>query len=181
MICQRKYTLELVEQTCFLGSKPARSPMEQNMKLAHGDSAPMSDVSEYRRLISKLLYLTITRPNISFAVKQLSQYLDAPTELHLRATHKLLRYLKDTAGQGLFYPSIGKLELKGFADSEWEAVWSLEDQLMDTVCFLVILWYPGRPRSKARCLDRHLKRNIGHWHWQRVKFSGFCIYLVTWE
>lgn len=118
-INQRKYTVELLKEMKFLASKPAVSSMESHVKLVHNDSELLKDVTHYRQLIGKLIYLMITRPDISFTVQQLSQFLDCPTVNHLKAGHRLLRYLKGTIGQGLLFPSSGDLVLKGFVDFDW--------------------------------------------------------------
>lgn len=54
----------------------------------------MADGKQYRKLVGKLQYLTITRPDISFAVGKLAQYSSTPSDCHLQALHKVLRYLK---------------------------------------------------------------------------------------
>lgn len=73
----------------------------------------------YRTMIGKLLYLTITRPSISYLVQNLSQFLDKPTAVHWKAIHRILRYIKGTQGQGLFYSSQSSLQLSAFCDSDW--------------------------------------------------------------
>lgn len=88
---QRKYALDLLTETGFLSSKPMKTPMIQTLKLCQNDGEPLADNTQYRRLIGKLLYLTITRPDICFAVQQLSQFLDKPTTIHLQAAHRVLR------------------------------------------------------------------------------------------
>ncbi|XP_019150234.1 PREDICTED: uncharacterized protein LOC109147052 [Ipomoea nil] len=70
-------------------------------------------------MIGKLLYLTNTRPEISHAVQQLSQFVDKPTNIHLTAAHRVLRYLKGSPGKGLFYPTNTQIRLQGFSDSDW--------------------------------------------------------------
>ena len=67
-LCQRKYTLELLSDTGMLGSKPVKTPMEQNLRLSKYEGQKLEDLCSYRRLIGKLLYLTITRPNITYAI-----------------------------------------------------------------------------------------------------------------
>lgn len=75
----------------------------------------------YRRLIGKLLYLTFTRPDITFAVHQLCQFTALPRAPHLHAAYKVLHYLKGTVGQSLFYSSTSDLRLSSFADASWSS------------------------------------------------------------
>ena len=93
-LCQRKYALEILEDTGFLGAKPSRFPAEQNVTLTQGDGDLLEDASQYRRLVGRLIYLTITRPNLAYAVHTLSQFIDKPRKPHLEAAHKVLRYIK---------------------------------------------------------------------------------------
>ncbi|KAL4336331.1 hypothetical protein GQ457_07G001260 [Hibiscus cannabinus] len=108
-LCQRKYTLDLLKDYGFLHSKPASTSIVPNKKLSKHDGNPLDDITTYRKLIGKLIYLTNTRPNIAFAVQQLSQFLAAPIDLHLIAVHRILRYLKGTPDQGLFFPATSLL------------------------------------------------------------------------
>ena len=118
-ICQRHYALELLNETGFLGCKPVKTPMEPNLKLSNKDGELLDDPLLYRRMIGKLLYLTITRPDLSFAVNRLSQFMSNPRKSHLLAVHRVLQYVKMTPGQGIFFPSSSSLQLKAFADSDW--------------------------------------------------------------
>ena len=95
--------------------------MEANLKLTQDDGELLEDPSMYRRVIGKLLYLTITRPDISFAVNRLSQFLSKPRVPHYKATMRILQYLKSSPGRGLFYPANSELHLKAFVDSDWAA------------------------------------------------------------
>ncbi|XP_019149872.1 PREDICTED: uncharacterized protein LOC109146676 [Ipomoea nil] len=93
--------------------------MVQTNKLSKNNGAALEDNTQYRRLVGKLLYLTITRPDICFVAQQLSQFLDNPTIIHLQAVHRVLRYIKSCPGQGLFFPANSNLKMSGFADSKW--------------------------------------------------------------
>lgn len=72
-LTQRKYALDLLKETGFQSSKVAATPMESIVKLSNSDSKLLSCNFEYRSIIGKLLYLTITRPDINYAIQQLSQ------------------------------------------------------------------------------------------------------------
>ncbi|XP_042988768.1 uncharacterized mitochondrial protein AtMg00810-like [Carya illinoinensis] len=118
-ICQRKYALDILEQVGVLGAKPAAFPMESNLKLTASDADLYEDPSAYRRLVRRLLYLTITQPDLAYSVQVLSQFLAKPAVSHYQAAIRVLRYLKATPGQGLFFSVSSELQLKAFSDSDW--------------------------------------------------------------
>jgi hypothetical protein len=95
--------------------------MESNLKLSRNDGDLLPDPTSYRRLIGRLIYLTITWPDISFSVQVLSQFMHRPRQPHMAAASRLLRYLKGSPGQGLFYPASSDLKIKAFYDSDWAA------------------------------------------------------------
>ena len=138
-LCQRKYTLELLSDTGLLASKPAKIPMEQSAKFSSAIGEDVPDPALYRRLIGKLLYLTLTRPDICYAVHKLSQFMTAPKAPHLQAVYKILKYLKGSPGQGLFLSAESELRLKSYCDADWQHVQTLGDQFLGFVFFLVTL------------------------------------------
>lgn len=101
-LCQRKYALEILEDTGFLAAKPSRFSVDQNLVLMKEEGDLLADASQYRRLVGRMIYLTITRPDLVYAVHILSQFMDKPRQTHLDATHQVLRYVKHTPGQGIF-------------------------------------------------------------------------------
>lgn len=82
-ISQRQYALDLLEETCFLASKPTQYPMEPSCKTSNFDGASLTDPTRYRRLIGRLMYLNITQPDITYAVNHLSQFVSNPRLPHL--------------------------------------------------------------------------------------------------
>ena len=85
------------------GCKPSDTPIEFNSKLGEIKEGVPVNVGRYQRLVGKLIYLSHTRPDISFAVSLVSQFMHAPYQEHLEAVYKILRYLKATPGKGLFF------------------------------------------------------------------------------
>ena len=81
-LSQRKYVLDILEETGLLGSKPVKTPMDPNVKLYEDQRKLLSNPERYRRLVGKLNYLTIIRPDISFAVSVLSQFMKDPRLPH---------------------------------------------------------------------------------------------------
>ncbi|XP_019242687.1 PREDICTED: uncharacterized protein LOC109222834, partial [Nicotiana attenuata] len=132
-MCQRKYALELLFETGLSGGKPALTPLEFNHKLTSiefdkvfnkenlSDDRLLEDRSGYQRIVGRLLYLTMTRPDIAFVVQVLSQFMHAPKQSHLDAAMRVIRYIKGNPGLGLFLPSTGNQKLVPFCDSDWGA------------------------------------------------------------
>uniref|UniRef100_A0A2N9GD76 CCHC-type domain-containing protein n=1 Tax=Fagus sylvatica TaxID=28930 RepID=A0A2N9GD76_FAGSY len=116
---QRKYALDILNDSGQLGARTASFPMEQNLKLTNQDGTPLSDPSPYRRLVGRLIYLTITRPDIVFAVNILSQFMHAPRLPHMQAATRVLRYIKGSPGQGILFPSSNTLHVTAYTDSDW--------------------------------------------------------------
>ena len=83
------------------------------------EGKPLSNPSLYRRLVGNRVYLTVTHPDISYVVHQVSQYLSTPRSTHYAAVLRILRYLKGTFFHGLFYFAQCHLILRAFSDTDW--------------------------------------------------------------
>ncbi|XP_021802970.1 uncharacterized protein LOC110747070 [Prunus avium] len=116
---QRKYALDILQDSGLLGARPNKFPMEQNLKLTPTDGALLNDAIKYRRLVGKLIYLTVTRPDIVYSVLALSQFMHQPRKPHWDAAIRILKYIEGTPGQGLLFPATNNLALKAFCDSDW--------------------------------------------------------------
>ena len=80
-LSQRKYVLDLLSETGKLAAKPCQSPMAQSLHITR-EGELFEDLKRYRRLVGKLNYLTVTRPDIAYSVSVLSQYMSSPTVDH---------------------------------------------------------------------------------------------------
>ncbi|XP_042942725.1 uncharacterized mitochondrial protein AtMg00810-like [Carya illinoinensis] len=118
-LCQRKYSLKILQDAGLLTSKPLTFPTEQNIKLSKdvGDLLPGPTV--YRRLVGCLLYHTLTRPDLCYSVNRLSQYMAKPRQPHLQVAYRILQYVKGTFGHRFFFQANNTLSLKAFIDSNW--------------------------------------------------------------
>ena len=87
VFCQRHYALQILEDEGFLDSKPLKTPMDPKIHLTLTNGDLLDDATGFRRLIGRLLYLTITRPDITFAVNSLSQFVQSPHQPHLQVVH----------------------------------------------------------------------------------------------
>ena len=119
VLSQQKYALDILEETGMLDCKSVDTPMDPNVKFVPGQGESFGDPGRYRRLVGKLNYLTITRPDISFSVSVVSQFLQSPCDSHWDAVIRILRYIKSTPGQGVFYENRGHTQVIGYTDADW--------------------------------------------------------------
>lgn len=100
---KRQYCLNLLANSGLLGCKPIGTQLEPGTHLLQDDSGSYPDIPAYRCLVGCLLYLTTTRPDISFATQQLSQFLSSPTMTHFQSAQRVLKYLKGSPGKGIMF------------------------------------------------------------------------------
>ena len=101
-LSQRKYVLDLLSKNGKLGVKPCSSSMVSSVHLTREDET-FEDLERYRKLVGKLNYLTVTRPDIAHSISVVSQYMFAPTVDHWVAVEQILCYLKGASGRGILY------------------------------------------------------------------------------
>ncbi|RVX07705.1 Retrovirus-related Pol polyprotein from transposon RE1 [Vitis vinifera] len=115
---QHKYVSDLVATAGLQGTTSVDTPMELNVKLHKEEGDLLVDPSLYKKLVSSLVYLTITRPDISFVVQQVSQFLQTPRRLHLAAVCRIIRYVQGTSTHGLFFPTGNSICLAAYSDAD---------------------------------------------------------------
>ena len=102
-LSQRKHSLDLFQDTGMLGCRPASSPMDPNLKLTTELGELLPDPLVYQRLVGYLIYLMNTRPNLTFAVSVVSQFMHSPRTYHLDAVYHILRYSRLVLVLGFLY------------------------------------------------------------------------------
>jgi histone deacetylase 1/2 len=120
-LSQQKYITDLLAKTNMTQAKTASTPMSTTDKLSIHLGVPLSaeDATRYRSTVGALQYLTLTRPDISFSVNKVCQFLQTPTDMHWSAVKQILRYLKHTLSHGLLIQRSSSTLLSGFADANW--------------------------------------------------------------
>ena len=100
---KKKNISDLLKRAGMMNCKPMNTPMSTTEKLTvyEGDSLGPEDSTKYRSMVGALQYVTLTRPDISFSVNKVCQYLNSPTTVHMTAVKRILRYLHYTQRVGL--------------------------------------------------------------------------------
>ncbi|CAM8933504.1 unnamed protein product [Rhodiola kirilowii] len=114
-------TSELLEEHNLLQCKPAKTPLNLKHKLSLSTEALLTDPLPYRKLVGKLIYMSITRPDLAYSIHILSQYMQKPTEEHMRAALRLLIFIKRAPAQGILFSAQSSLQLQAFCDADWVA------------------------------------------------------------
>ncbi|KAL3519542.1 hypothetical protein ACH5RR_017691 [Cinchona calisaya] len=113
LICQKNYAKEILKKFRMEDCKEMTTPMNQKQKLSKDDGVEKVDETYYRSLIGCLMYLTVTRPDILYAVSVLSRFMHCPSGKHLKATKRIVKYVKGTINYGVKFQK----------EPKYEAVW----------------------------------------------------------
>ena len=93
--------------------------MEVNFKYRKDERDLLDEPTLYQRLVGSLIYLTTTRPNISYVVHLVNQFMSTPRHLHLATVRRIIRYLRGSPTHGLFFPTDTSLQLVACSDADW--------------------------------------------------------------
>jgi histone deacetylase 1/2 len=122
LLHQSKYIRDLLSKTNMENCKPIGSPMVANCRLNKFGIDEMTDPSLYRSTVGALQYATLTRPDISFSVNKVCQFMSHPLETHWKAVKRILRYLKGNISHGLLLHLSHKgppFSLRAYSDADW--------------------------------------------------------------
>ena len=118
-ICQRKYAHEILERFHMGQCNSVKNPIIPGFKPTRDEGGVQVDSTLYKQIVGSLMYLTATRPDLMFAVSLISRYMEHPTESHVMAAKRILRYIKGTTSFGMFYKKGGVAELFGYTDNDY--------------------------------------------------------------
>jgi hypothetical protein len=128
ILSQDKYACDLLKRTGMSMCKFVSTPLDTRVKLATHIGTPLGpkDAKEYRSIVGELQYLTLTHPNLAFAVNKVCQFLHSPTDEHWSAVKRILRYLKGCTRIGLKIMKNSSLLMTAFSYVDW--AWCLDDR-----------------------------------------------------
>lgn len=118
-ISQQIYITDILQEASMLGAKLVDTLLPTGCKLTQLGGTTLSNPSKYRRLVGRLIYLTVTRPDIMFAVQQLSQFMATPTDQHWKLGLRVLKYLQGTKHLQLVFKPSREPKLTASSDSDW--------------------------------------------------------------
>ena len=118
-ISQQKYVTDLLAKTRKIGHKLVSTPMDPNHKLGKTKEESVVDKIMYQRLVSRLIYLAHTRPDIAYSMSVINQFMHDPREPHLQAAYRVLHYLKGNPGKGILFKKNNTLALEAYTDTDY--------------------------------------------------------------
>jgi hypothetical protein len=119
LVHQAKYTKDLMKKFNMAELKPVSIPMSSAASLGPDEDGEAVDQREYRSMIGSLLYLTVTRPDIQFAMGLYTRFQSFPRSSHQTAVQRVFRYLKHTLEFEIWYSASSLLDLVGFSDADF--------------------------------------------------------------
>ncbi|GKA76885.1 putative ribonuclease H-like domain-containing protein [Tanacetum coccineum] len=113
-----KYALESLKKYSMKSSDPVDTPVVEKSKLDEDTQGKAVDPTHYRGMVGTLMYLTASRPDLTFVVCMCARYQAKPTEKHLHAVKRIFKYLRGTVNRGLWYPKDSSIALTAYADTD---------------------------------------------------------------
>lgn len=163
-LSQTHYAYSILERAQMVDCQPMPTPLD----LKHNppiDSEPLSDPTSFRGIVGSLQYLTLTRPDLSFSVNFVSQFMHSPTHAHLKYVRRILRYLKGTIHYGLNLRSDTTLALSAFSDADWAGCPTTRRSTTGYCTFLgsnIISWCAKKQSTVARSSTEAEYRAMAH-------------------
>ncbi|KAL0298754.1 UNVERIFIED_CONTAM: Retrovirus-related Pol polyprotein from transposon RE2 [Sesamum radiatum] len=169
-----------------MDAKTCTTPLPSVLKFSANEGPLLQEADRYRRLIGKILYVGFTRPDISFAVQQLNQFLQHPTQQHWDDAIHVVRYLKGSSSMALFFPSQNSIQLSAFSDADWAACVDSRRSVTGYCIFLgslLISWKTNKQntvsRSSTKAEYRAMATTVCELLWITYILKDFQVPLTT--
>jgi hypothetical protein len=176
-LSQRQYIIDLLSRAGMHDCQSSRTPVDTSFKLS-ADGEPFSDPTLYRSLVGALQYLTLTRPELSYAVQQACLYMHDPRVPHHNHVKRILRYLKGTLDHGLHINSSSPTTLTAYSDADWAGCPDTRRSTSGYCVFLgnnLVSWSSKRQvtvsRSSAEAEYRAVAHTVAETVWLRQLLS----------
>lgn len=153
-------------------SKPAKFPMEQNLVLIQSDGDHLNDPSSYRCLVGRSIFLSITRPDLVYAVNFLSQLMDKSRISHFEVAYRVFKNLKHTPRHCILLSSTSTLQLKEFVDAD--QAWC-KDTKRSTIGHCIFLGQSPISQKTKKQTIRARSTAVAEYH-----FMAVTCWEVTW-
>lgn len=118
-ISQKKYAEDVLKKFGMEECNAVRNPMVPGNRMTKEGDGSSVDSTSFKQLVGSLRYLTATRPDLIYSVNLVSRYMENPSEQHLSAAKRILRYVQGTREFGIQYKRGGEPSLVGFVDSDY--------------------------------------------------------------
>ena len=121
LLCQGNYASEILQRVNMSACKPINTPLATTEKLSKAKGEPLGtdDSTRYRSIVGALQYLTLTRPDISFTVNKVCQFLHSPMTVHWSVVKRILRYVRYSVDIGLRIKKSNSMLVSAFSDADW--------------------------------------------------------------
>jgi len=186
LLTQEKYANDVLRRVGMMSCKLVSTLLSTSEKLSANESSPLgpSDATNYRSVVGALQYLTLTRPDISYLVNKVCQYLHAPTTLHWAAVKRILRYMKHTTKLGFKICRSSSSLITAFSDADWAGCL---DDWRSTGGFAVFLggnlisWSARKQATVSRSsTEAALKLSTKQWQMLQQKLCGYKHCCMNW-
>ncbi|XP_039827503.1 uncharacterized mitochondrial protein AtMg00810-like [Panicum virgatum] len=173
-LSQTQYAEELLEHAGMANCKPVTTPADTKSKPSNADGELITDATSYRSIAGALQYLTISRPDIAYAVQQVCLHMHAPRDMHQTMLKRIMRYIKGTLRLGVQLRAARTPTITVYSDADWAGYPDTRRSTSGFCVFLgnsLISWSSKRQttvsRSTAEAEYRAIANAVAECSWLR--------------